>query len=1172
MSITLKNRRLGAKREIRFTFIEHSHLLRVHGSAFLREVVAFNCAFSFRRFENKQTNSTDVMSKGGIKPALYWVVILMFLFSISSGTSSSLDANDCRTETVDEASQFGVGTLDNEKMLKKDTEVWAAAVSRNYKKPPRSLNRPNSDFVVDERAKSTQFEIMASKPKKNPAFRQEENSMISIRGNIMDLSSLSLSNILLATDIEGGLHGIDRKTGELLWSLNHDNFSPLIEVILPSNLINETLIVEPFGEGEIYYLNIYQGLQKLPVSVKQLVEASPLNIKSKVVVDDFGTTIEDEKIYTGSRKTAIYTINARTGDIISAFGPGTENRIFDYTRGDCAESMGAGDCEDAFVIGKTVYELTIHSNDQTLYHVKYSQWQHNTLVNHLAIQNADSRDGIYISSFRDKSLLAADSALNLAKWVCPNLPAIVNNVFEIFIDYSTHEKVVIPHPSKPLGEFANIEHMVYLDTTETGTWFAFSSENFPSLVNAAPLSKFSFDSSWRRPEILKNQNLMKIAISGVHQLSPQEQQMIYINDEPYESLPALPPSASEVSYIAPLPQSSMKDANSKELEQYISPREIYEYKLKLQQVYQDSLKEKGISMRSRVSHFFIRVLESGFMLVFTLLVFYFLGRFKILPPMNVLLQPLHEKDIIPKNRENGLIVGQGVDSIELHGSVRGISKDQIFEGLDDKKKRKRGSRGGKKNKKKLVTSNSDESNLVDIKEFENEESLKHLTVSDKILGYGSAGTVILQGSFQNRPVAVKRLLIDFYDIASREIQLLSESDDHPNVIRYYFSESTEKFLYIAVELCLASLEKLIENSEESQKLASIRKNIDPMNVLVQITSGVQHLHSMKIVHRDLKPQNILIAPPKNVRKDCNMNFDKSFRVLISDFGLCKKLEYDESSFRTSNFNNPIGTSGWRAPEVISGKLDLSDTMLGDSSTSTGVTDISTEKAEAEVNQRTLRLTSAVDIFSLGCIFYYVLSNGQHPFGDRLSRDANIVKGEFHLPDIEKSIKERSTRIEATNLITTMLDRNPLVRPSCEEVLKHPFFWSISKKLEFLLKVSDRFEVERRDPPSPLLLKLEAVSLKVIPNGDWTTKFDSDFMDNLGKYRKYKGEKLMDLLRALRNKYHHFRDLPEELSEVMSPIPDGFYTFFLRRFPNFLMEIYFITKDNLSDDQVLSEFF
>lgn len=48
------------------------------------------------------------------------------------------------------------------------------------------------------------------------------------------------------------------------------------------------------------------------------------------------------------------------------------------------------------------------------------------------------------------------------------------------------------------------------------------------------------------------------------------------------------------------------------------------------------------------------------------------------------------------------------------------------------------------------------------------------------LGTGSNGTLVFAGKFDGRVVAVKRMLIQFYDIASQETKLLRESDDHPN--------------------------------------------------------------------------------------------------------------------------------------------------------------------------------------------------------------------------------------------------------------------------------------------------------------------------------------------------------------------------------------------------------
>lgn len=47
-------------------------------------------------------------------------------------------------------------------------------------------------------------------------------------------------------------------------------------------------------------------------------------------------------------------------------------------------------------------------------------------------------------------------------------------------------------------------------------------------------------------------------------------------------------------------------------------------------------------------------------------------------------------------------------------------------------------------------------------------------------------------------------------------------------------------------------------------------------------------------------------------------------------------------------------------------------------------------------------TCAVDVFSLGCIYYYVLTIGSHPFGDALKRQANIIQGEYSLKFLSTS--------------------------------------------------------------------------------------------------------------------------------------------------------------------------
>lgn len=89
-------------------------------------------------------------------------------------------------------------------------------------------------------------------------------------------------------------------------------------------------------------------------------------------------------------------------------------------------------------------------------------------------------------------------------------------------------------------------------------------------------------------------------------------------------------------------------------------------------------------------------------------------------------------------------------------------------------------------------------------------------------------------------------------------------------------------------------------------------------------------------------------------------------------GLTKRLEAGESSFAATVIHGPVGTAGWRAPEVLSGDVRLDDTLP---------------------NEGQRRLTRLVDIFALGLVFvchssklksatekflqYYVMSEGTH---------------------------------------------------------------------------------------------------------------------------------------------------------------------------------------------------
>lgn len=348
-----------------------------------------------------------------------------------------------------------------------------------------------------------------------------------------------------------------------------------------------------------------------------------------------------------------------------------------------------------------------------------------------------------------------------------------------------------------------------------------------------------------------------------------------------------------------------------------------------------------------------------------------------------------------------------------------------------------------------------------------------------------------------------------------------------------------------MELCDASLADIIERPSQHKNLAQAGEQ-DLPNVLYQIANGLSHLHALRIVHRDLKPQNILVAKPKGLG-------ETKPRLLVSDFGLCKKLDREQSSFRATTAH-AAGTTGWRAPELLLDEdNELQQIPTLDTSTHSGSGPIANG---ALTTPR--RATRAIDIFSLGLVFFYVLTKGGHPFdcGDRFMREVNIRKGTFDLRPLEV-LGDYS--FEAKDLIASMLRPEPRERLPARKVMAHPFFWTAKRRLNFLCDVSDHFEKEPRDPPSTSLVELESYASRVC-RGDFLKPLGKEFVDSMGKQRKYTGTRLLDLLRALRNKKNHYEDMSDQLKKHVGPLPDGYLSFWTRKFPNLLITCWTVISE------------
>lgn len=108
----------------------------------------------------------------------------------------------------------------------------------------------------------------------------------------------------------------------------------------------------------------------------------------------------------------------------------------------------------------------------------------------------------------------------------------------------------------------------------------------------------------------------------------------------------------------------------------------------------------------------------------------------------------------------------------------------------------------------------------------------------------------------------------------------------------------------------------------------------------------------------------------------------------------------------------------------------------------------------------------------------------------------------------------------------------LGRPKAWEVLYHPLFWSSELRLSFLRDASDRVELEDRESNSHVLKALEGTAPTAL-GGKWNEKMEPAFLADIGRYRRYKFDSVRDLLRVIRNKLNHYRELPREIQVCFS---------------------------------------
>lgn len=175
----------------------------------------------------------------------------------------------------------------------------------------------------------------------------------------------------------------------------------------------------------------------------------------------------------------------------------------------------------------------------------------------------------------------------------------------------------------------------------------------------------------------------------------------------------------------------------------------------------------------------------------------------------------------------------------------------------------------------------------------------------QFIGAGGMGVIYkARHPVLNRLVAIKMLhghLVS--DAINKRFQQEAEavsSLDHRNIIHVHdFGVSEHGQPYMVMDF--------VEGKPLSDVLQHTSLNMEAViNIIIQLTEGLQHAHDRGVLHRDLKPSNIMVTD-----YDCAVP-----EVKIVDFGIAKVLESEKT--RMTQTGELIGTPQYMSPEQCRG--------------------------------------------------------------------------------------------------------------------------------------------------------------------------------------------------------------------------------------------------------------
>lgn len=1027
--------------------------------------------------------------------------------------------------------------------------------------------------------------------------------------------------VLLAT-VDGQIQARNRKTGEEVWRMGYPD-SPMIQTIHHCHNNTEDdesqcdheyiFIVEPTRDGNLYiqYKDPAMRLQRLDVTVRQLAAETPNFLDNPPLI-----TIAEQE-------TSAIVVHAQTGKIVQQFSKHHSGFLNNERERKCRRLTGlelddaACDLKGLINLGRVEYTIQIANKitSERLCTIKFAEWVPNKADGDLQMQYNRPLDSLQIQTKYNGRIIGLDHTSQRVHQWNDKLDSPVAQIFDIVKPAEQGEHANLVLLSRPLNSPTvstalwqndpNRLEKVFINQTDAGMWYAMSEFSYPGVTAGADQARVAWD-----PNSYPLDFTEKVAdIVGVHTIfegqhespvrltidaTPPERDMIVepekaLDPPPNTTTDALLSSVSNnwsliiniilVSIMLFLTGVQLRVPAFLKIQRYLQ-------KAGVEVAFQSDKPEPRSTTPEPVVEEIVVATQPEKPEETAKEAASEAAELALATPAR---SRTHSSTTETSGPKKLLKVDEDNDN-----STEGESDDEKVEGSTEngdaaggrKRRTKRGKRGGRKNQKKKSMNPEALDETAAITESIKDGilhvgKLKIDTRDECCLGRGSNGTTVFPGTMDGREVAVKRLIRSATSLAAKEIKHLLSSDENPHVIRYFGKEESPHFTYIALDLFKTSLDQFVERPLQYPDLVKLPEGFDVKDCLLQITDGVSHLHSLKLVHRDIKPQNVLVKAIKTNRPTVGL---PKLHFVISDFGLAKPLEEGpESTFAPTANHTAAGTTGWRAPELlVNYHLDSAQSVHSTHSRSTTHSADGTNAVMDRPSSR--RATKAIDIFSLGCVFYYVMTQGRHPFdigGTSLGRDLNIQENRFSTDDL----RLHDYQFDADDLVMQMLKHDPRDRPDTYGVLKHPYFWPVEDKLDFLCDVSDCYEKEKNSiknihdehairTPAELeslaeLAALESLAPDVIgPSNDFLKALPKSFLTEMGKQRKYTGSKMIDLLRVIRNKKNHFHDLPSDVREMMlamgkgaeqrgGEVTKGYYGFWAKRFPSLLVNAHML---------------